>query len=355
MNGENRMSELFDVTIIGGGPAGLYSTFYSGLRNMKTKLIESQAQLGGKVLLYPEKMIWDAGGQPPILAHKFAEQLINQAKTFHPTILTNTKVDFIEKDSNNVFVITTNDGSKHYSKSIIMANGGGIINPQKLEIEGAEKYEMANLHYTVQSLKQFHNKRVLVSGGGNGAIDWAVELLDIAEEIIVAYRKDQLSAHEAQVVRLQESKKVTFLLNTTIERLIANKEKTKVKQVVLKKHDTDQTLLHGIDHIIVSHGYNRDASLEFANNSALKLKDNYYYEGTATGKTSQEGIFAAGDILSYEGKVNLLVGAFQDAVNAVNSAKTYIEPTADKIGMVSSHNEKFQEKNRQLIKQMLVQ
>lgn len=146
--------------------------------------------------------------QPPILAHKFAEQLINQAKTFHPTILTNTKVDFIEKDSNNVFVITTNDGSKHYSKSIIMANGGGIINPQKLEIEGAEKYEMANLHYTVQSLKQFHNKRVLVSGGGNGAIDWAVELLDIAEEIIVAYRKDQLSAHEAQVVRLQESKKL---------------------------------------------------------------------------------------------------------------------------------------------------
>lgn len=103
-------------------------------------------------------------------------------------------------------------------------------------------------------------------------------------------------------------------------------------------------MLHGIDHIIVSHGYNRDASLEFANNSALKLKDNYYYEGTATGKTSQEGIFVAGDILSYEGKVNLLVGAFQDAVNAVNSAKTYIEPTADKIGMVSSHNEKFQEK-----------
>ncbi|MEK9198700.1 NAD(P)/FAD-dependent oxidoreductase [Ureibacillus sp. 179-F W5.1 NHS] len=349
------MSEIFDVTIIGGGPAGLYSTFYSGLRNMKTKLIESQAQLGGKVLLYPEKMIWDVGGQPPIMGAQFVIQLIEQAKTFQPTILTNTKVDFIDKNDNNLFIISTNDGQKHYSKSIIMANGGGIYNPQKLDIEGAEKFEMTNLHYTVPSFKLFQHKRVLISGGGNGAIDWAVEMLDIADEIIVVYRKDQLTAHEAQVALLQSNPKVTILLNTTIEKLIANKEKTKVSEVVLKKHDTVEELYQPIDHIIVSHGYNRDASLQFSDETSLKLKDDYYYEGTATGKTSKEGIFAAGDILSYEGKVNLLVGTFQDAVNAVNSAKVYIDPLANKFEMVSSHNEKFQEKNRQIIQEMLVE
>lgn len=349
------MSEVFDVTVIGGGPAGLYSTFYSGLRNMKTKLIESQGQLGGKVLLYPEKMIWDVGGQPPILGSQFAKQLVSQAKTFHPTILTNTKVELIDKDLNGLFVITTHDGKKHYSKSIIMANGGGIINPQKLEIDGAEKFEMTNLHYTVPTLKPFQHKRVLISGGGNGAIDWAVELLDIAEEVIIAYRKSQLSAHEAQIERLKSNPKVTLLLNTTIERLISNKEKTKVHQVVLKKSDTNQTLLQKVDHIIVSHGYNRDASLQFTSTTSLKLKDDYYYVGTSTGKTSQDGIFAAGDILSFDGKINLLVGTFQDAVNAVNSAKSYIDPSAEKIGMVSSHNEKFQEKNRAIIKEMLVE
>lgn len=349
------MSEIFDVTIIGGGPAGLYSTFYSGLRSMKTKLIESQAQLGGKVLLYPEKMIWDVGGQPPIMGAQFVNQLIEQAKTFQPTILTNTKVDLIDKNDNNLFVITTNDGQKHYSKSIIMANGGGIIHPQKLNIEGAEKFEMTNLHYTVPSFKLFQHKRVLISGGGNGAIDWAVEMVDIADEIILVYRKDQLTAHEAQVNLLKSNPKVTILLNTTIEKLIANKEKTKVSQVVLKKHDTAEELHQHIDHIIVSHGYNRDASLNFSTETSLKLKDDYYYEGTATGKTSQEGIFAAGDILSYEGKVHLLVGTFQDAVNAVNSAKTYIDPLANQFEMVSSHNEKFQEKNRQIIQEMLVE
>lgn len=349
------MRDVYDVTIVGGGPAGLYSAFYSGLRNMKTKLIESQKELGGKVLLFQEKMIWDVGGQPPILGSQFVKQIISQAKTFNPTIITNTKVDFIEKDDTNLFIITTNDGVKHYSKSIIMAVGGGIINPQKLEIDGAEKYEMSNLHYTIPSLKPFQQKRVLISGGGNGAIDWAVELLDIAEEVIVAYRKDQFSAHEAQTARILADSKAKVLFNTSIERLIPNKEKTLIQQAVLKQDGKEESLLQPVDHIIVCHGYNRDASLGFAENINLSLKDNYYYEGTSKGHTSQEGIFAAGDILSFDGKVNLLVGAFQDAVNAVNSAKKYIEPTAESIGIVSSHNEKFKKQNKQIIRQILVE
>lgn len=346
------MTDLFDVTIIGGGPAGLYAAFYSGLRSMKTKLIECQPELGGKLLLYPEKMIWDVGGHPPVLGAVLARQLVQQALTFDPVILLNTKAERIDKDGENHFVITTHDGQQHRSKSVIMAIGGGIIRPKRLEIEGAEQFEGTSLHYTMPSLQTFRNKTVLISGGGNTAVDWAVELLDIARQVIVVCRKDVLSAHEAQADRLQNSGAV-LLLNSEIEQLTAGRNPASVSQAVVKNRLTGERRLLDVDHVIVNHGYLRDDALQFAGGLELAKKDDFYYEGTPTGRTSCPGIFAAGDILTYEGKVNLILGAFQDAVNAVNSAKAYIDPAAEKWEMVSSHHEKFKERNRALIRQMM--
>lgn len=120
------------------------------------------------------------------MGEQFVKQLIEQAKTFDPTILTGTKVDLIERH-NDIFVIHTAAGEKHYSKTVLLAVGGGIISPQKLTLEGAEKYEMSNLHYTVQSYKRFVDKDIIISGGGNAAIDWAVELSPIAKKPL--YRK----------------------------------------------------------------------------------------------------------------------------------------------------------------------
>jgi len=138
-----REQELFDVTIIGGGPAGLYSTFYSGLRGMKTKLIEYQAELGGKLHVYPEKMIWDVGGQPPITGEKLMAQLVEQGLTFQPTVQLNEKIISIAKDVFGNFVLEAESGQIHYSKTVIVAVGGGILNPQKLKVEGAERFEVA--------------------------------------------------------------------------------------------------------------------------------------------------------------------------------------------------------------------
>jgi ferredoxin/flavodoxin---NADP+ reductase len=342
---EEAQMELFDVTIIGGGPAGLYSAFYSGMRNMKTKIIEVQPILGGKVNIYPEKILWDVGGLPPIQAQHFVQNLINQAKTFSPTICLNTKVEQITKQG-EIFVISTDSGEIHYSKTIIVAVGGGILNPIKLEVEGADKYAMSNLHYTILGLKRFQNKRVLVSGGGNGAIDWAVELLPVAKEVTVIYRGEQLSAHESQVEKLKQHD-VNIMLNAEIQSLLSNRNQTRIAQVVISQNGN--SLLLPVDDVLVCHGYQREMSLSFADEIKPNVKDDYYLVSHGQCRTSVPGVFAAGDIIYYEDKVNLLAGAFQDAVLAVNSAKLYIDPKAEKYAMVSSHNEKFLEKNKDLV------
>ena len=338
--------EQFDITIIGGGPAGLYSAFYSGLREMKTKIIECQDTLGGKVRIYPEKRIWDVGGLKPILAHEFCENLIEQGLTFNPTVCLNEKVETIEKEENQ-FVITTNIGKRHYSKAIILANGGGVISPQKLEVEGAHRYELNNLHYTVGRIERFSGKHVLISGGGNTAIDWAVELMHVAKSVTVVYRNEALPAHEAQVRKLQENG-VNILLNATITSLQPNEEADCIGAAVISVDGTLQTL--EVDDVLINHGYNRESSVSFAP-EIEPSKQGDCYECTGKGVLSTEGLFAAGDNIAYDGKVYLLLGAFQDAVNAVNSAKQYIDPSSHSAGMVSSHNEVFKTRNEQFNKQ----
>lgn len=340
--------ELFDVTIVGGGPAGLYSAFYSGLRDLKTKIIEFQPTLGGKVNIFLEKMLWDVGGQPPIVAAQFIDNLVNQAMTFQPTICLETKVQTIRKEQ-HYFVIETNDGTAHYSKTVIIATGGGIYKPIKLAIDGAKKYEMTNLHYTIKGIDRFRNHDVLISGGGNGAVDWAVELLPIAKSVTLIYRKEELTAHEAQVRKLRESG-ASIMLNSELVSLQSNDEKTAIEQVVICRNGEHTTAK--MDDIIISHGYDREVSLDFDAAIRPERKDDYYLQSIGKCQTTVPGIFGAGDIVAYEDKVNLLIGTFQDAVLAVNSAKLYMNPEANHYAMVSSHNEKFREKNQALYAQI---
>ncbi len=343
--------DVYDMTIIGGGPAGLFSAFYSGLRGMRTKIIEFQTFLGGKVNVYPEKMIWDVGGVTPITGEKLIEQLIAQGRTFDPEVVLGEKVTSIAKGEDDIFVLHTASGAEHYSRTIILAVGGGILKPTKLNLEGAERYEVANLHYTVKSLSRFKDKTVLISGGGNSAVDWANELEPFAKKVYLTYRNETLKGHEAEVSKLFASS-VVCLLNTEIEKLMASSDQEAIERVLLRNKDDGAQVELAVDEVIINHGYERDKDLLSNSQVQIEMKNEWEVAGTPMSETSVPGVFAAGDILGHEGKLHLIAGAFQDAANAVNRAKQFITPDAYAWGMVSSHNEVFIERNRELKKQL---
>ncbi|WP_226641479.1 NAD(P)/FAD-dependent oxidoreductase [Mesobacillus subterraneus] len=344
-------NQIYDITIIGGGPAGLYSAFYAGLREMKTKIIEAQSDLGGKIHVYPEKVIWDVGGMGPITGANLIKQLKEQAMTFSPEVVLNEKIESISKDQ-DLFLLKAASGKVHYSKSVIVSIGSGILKPQKLKLEGAEKFEVSNLHYMVNSLKYFKDRTVVISGGGNSAIDWANALEPLAKKIYLVHRRDCFSGHESQVTQLMNSS-VECLFHSCITNLIAGQSRDSIAQVEITNQNTDETYLLPVDDVLVNHGFDQDASLLQNSDLETKMIDGFYIDGTATSETSVPGLFAAGDILKHEGKLNLIAGTFQDAANAVNKAKQFIEPEASHSAMVSSHNKVFSERNREMILQLV--
>ncbi|MET4560573.1 thioredoxin reductase [Lysinibacillus parviboronicapiens] len=334
--------ELYDVTIVGGGPAGLYTAFYSGMRDLKTKVIEYSSQLGGRMLIYPEKMIWDVGGVTPILGEQLIEQLVQQAKTFDPTIVLNQKVENLEKQADGTFVLTSSTGEKHYSKTVILAVGYGVLAMQKLEVEGADRFEVTNLHYTVQELEVFRNKHVLISGGGNSAVDWANELERIAASVTIVHRRDEFGGHEKNVLRMRES---TVDVRTPYEVVQLHGDEDLIKYVSIQHKETGVTERIKVDAVVVNHGLKCDyGALE---KWGINIQDGVTIVNEKR-ETNIEGLFGAGDFIDHPSKVRLIAGAFTDGVLALNSAKLYLEPDAPKVAYVSSHNIRFKERNKKI-------
>ncbi|WP_107923672.1 NAD(P)/FAD-dependent oxidoreductase [Lysinibacillus parviboronicapiens] len=334
--------ELYDVTIVGGGPAGLYTAFYSGMRDLKTKVIEYSSQLGGRMLIYPEKMIWDVGGVTPILGEQLIEQLVQQAKTFDPTIVLNQKVENLEKQADGTFILTSSTGEKHYSKTVILAVGYGVLAMQKLEVEGADRFEVTNLHYTVQELEVFRNKHVLISGGGNSAVDWANELERIAASVTIVHRRDEFGGHEKNVLRMRES---TVDVRTPYEVVQLHGDEDLIKYVSIQHKETGVTERIKVDAVVVNHGLKCDyGALE---KWGINIQDGVAIVNEKR-ETNIEGLFGAGDFIDHPSKVRLIAGAFTDGVLALNSAKLYLEPDAPKVAYVSSHNIRFKERNKKI-------
>ncbi len=341
--------ELYDITIIGGGPAGLYAAFYSGMRDMKTKLIEAKEELGGRLLIYPEKMIWDVGGVTPIRCEQLIKQMIQQAHTFDPTIVLGQQISGLERLEDGTMLLTAITGEQHHTRALVLALGYGVLKMAKLDIEGAERYELTNLHYTVQGLEGFRNKRVLISGGGDSAVDWANELEPIATNVTVVHRREQFGGHEKNVKRMKASS-VDVRTPYAVARLHGNVSGDAIEAVSIARMNAEGDLMEeteklGIDAVIVNHGLRGDFGSIVDWGMDMGKWDINVNEKLAT---NLPGIFVAGDTANYPSKVNLIAGAFTDAVLAVNSAKLHLEPAAAKVAYVSSHNAKFKERNKAL-------
>ncbi|MGG1635093.1 thioredoxin reductase [Paenibacillus sp. FSL A5-0031] len=339
----NEQLELYDVTIIGGGPGGLYTTFYSGMRDLKTKLIEAQDQLGGRMLTYPEKIIWDVGGVTPIRCEQLIAQLIQQAKTFDPTIVLGQQITDYERLADGTFMLTSLTGEKHHTRTVIMAIGYGIKKLAKLEIEGADRYEVTNLYYTVQELEKFRDKRVLISGGGDSAVDWANELESIAASVTVVHRRDSFGGHERNVSRMKQSS-VNVLTPYQVLALHSSNGES-IEKVTIAHMETEESKQIEVDAVIVNHGMKSDFGPIRDWGLDMGVWNANVGERMAT---NIPGIFGAGDFASFGSKVGLIAGTFTDGVLALNSAKLYMDPEAPEMAYVSSHNERFKEKNREL-------
>ncbi|KZR59837.1 NAD(P)/FAD-dependent oxidoreductase [Pseudobacillus badius] len=313
--------EIFDITIIGGGPVGMFTAFYAGMRQMSCKIIESLPQLGGQLsALYPEKYIYDVAGFPKVRAQELIDNLREQMNQFDPTVCLEEAVEELEKQGDGIFKLTTNAGV-HYTKTVVITAGNGAFQPRKLELEGSEKYEGKNLHYFINDLNQFAGKKVQVFGGGDSAVDWALMLEPIAEQVTIAHRRDKFRAHEHSVETMKNSK-VDIKTPFVPAELIGDE---RIEQVVLEEVKGDRKEVIDVDDVVVTYGF--VSTLGPIKNWGLEIEKNSIVVNSRM-ETNIEGIYAAGDICTYEGKVKLIASGFGEAPTAVSNAKVYIDPKA---------------------------
>ena len=321
MSGNQTYENMTDIIIIGGGPAGLFAAFYGGMRQASVKLIENMPQLGGQLsALYPEKYIYDVAGFPKVRAQELVDNLVEQLKLFNPEICLEERVLNVEKKDERFFEVTTDKGV-HYAKAVVITGGIGAFEPRKLELPEAEKYEKKNLHYFVQDLNVFKDKRVLISGGGDSAVDWALMLEPIAKQVTLIHRRDKFRAHEHSVDNLMNSK-----VNVVTPREItALHGEERIEKVTIADKKAGITEEIEVDDVIINFGF--VSSLGPIAEWGFDIEKGSIVVDSRM-ETSIPGIFAAGDITTYPGKLKLIAVGFGEAPTAINNAKVYIDPNA---------------------------
>lgn len=310
-----------DILIIGGGPAGMFAAFYGGMRQASVKLIESMPQLGGQLAaLYPEKYIYDVAGFPKVTAQELVDRLREQLTHFQQEICLEEKVLNVNKLDERLFEIIT-DKTKHYAKAVIITAGVGAFEPRRLELPEATGFEKKNLHYFVGDLQRFQGKKVLISGGGDSAVDWSLMLEPIAESVTLIHRRDKFRAHEHSVENLMNSK-VNILTSKEITALHGEESITKV---TLSDVKTLETIELEVDAVIVNFGF--ISSLGPIADWGIQIQGGSIIVDTRM-ETNIAGIFAAGDVTTYPGKLKLIAVGFGEAPTAINNAKVYVDPGA---------------------------
>ena len=324
------MTKDVDILVVGAGPVGLFTVFEAGLLGLKCHLIDNLDKIGGQCAeLYPEKPIYDIPGVPFQTAQQHVDALIEQIKPFEYEISLNERVDSISEDSNENNItrwrVATSDGQEFITKNIFIAAGAGSFEPRRPpNIENPDALMENGVSYAVQSKKRYENKDVIIFGGGDSALDWTVELADIAKSISLVHRRDAFrgAQHtEAQMRELVKQVKVNVLTPYQIHSIIGEDTVTGAE---LKNFDTKEIEEVAADELLFLFGLNKKLGpiLDWE----LELNEKKISVNTENFQTNKDGIFAVGDINDYPGKLDLILCGFHETTLAVQEAYRRIHP-----------------------------
>ncbi len=318
-----------DILIIGAGPTGLFTVFEAGLLKLKCHIIDGLPQPGGQLTeLYPKKPIFDIPGFPSVLAGDLVTNLMEQIKQFQPGFTLNEKAETVQKLEDGTFIVTTNKGTEHHAKAIAIAGGLGSFEPRKPLIEDIGFYEDKGVEYFVKDPELFRDKRIVVAGGGDSALDWSIFLSDVASEVTLVHRRNEFRGALDSVEKVQELKKSGKIRLITPAEItgIHGHERVEALDIEMEgghsKIETDYFIpLFGLTPKL---GALANWGLEIEKN-AIKVNNALDYQ------TNIEGIYAIGDINTYPGKLKLILCGFHEATlmcqsvyNKLNPGKKYV-------------------------------
>lgn len=314
-----------DIIIIGAGPVGLFTVFEAGLLKLRCHIIDVLPQPGGQLTeIYPKKPIYDIPGFPSILAGDLIDKLMEQIAPFKPGFTLGEKAVSIEETSDNKFIVTTENGTQHIAPNIAIAGGLGVFEPRKPPIANISQFENKGIDYMVKDPEKYRNKKIVISGGGDSALDWALFLKDVAAEIILVHRSTEFRGHLDSVQKIMDlsaAGKVRLLTNAEITHLDGNESLNKLG-VTIKGEDD----LHWIeaDHFLPLFGLS--PKLGPIANWGLNINKIAIEVNTLDYSTNVPGIYAIGDINTYPGKLKLILCGFHEATLMVQSAFKRIYP-----------------------------
>jgi thioredoxin reductase (NADPH) len=319
--------EIRDLTIIGGGPVGLFAAFYAGLRGVGCRIVDALPQLGGQLMaLYPEKYIFDVGGLPRILAKDLAKNMIEQGTQFGPEVVLGAEVQRLEREDGHIRLVTPK--GDYLTRTVVITAGKGALNPRVLECPGWHEHyrDEGGAHTHVRRPEDFRDKRVLLVGGGDSAVDWVLGLRGVAREVTLIHRRPEFRAHKASVEQMHAAAAAGEVsLRTPYELRELRGENGCISAAVIYNNETNEDLELPVDAVVALLGFKPDLGpigqwgLELEKNT---IKVNQLME------TNLPGVYAAGDVVHYPGKLELIALGYGEAAIAVNNAVHFLNPKA---------------------------
>jgi len=311
-----------DVLIVGAGPVGLFGAYYAGVRGLRVAVVDSLSQVGGQVsAMYPEKQIFDIAGFPAVSGRRLVENLVRQASPYDPIYLLGQEAQQLDRVAQDgLFVVKTSAGTEIAAGAIVVTGGIGTFTPRPLPV--GESFLGRGLEYFVPSSDEYAGRDVVVVGGGDSAVDWALMLHPVAASVTLVHRRDAFRAHHGSVELLRTSP-VEIITNAQVTAAAGNGELASIA-VAVAGEPAPRTIR--CQRLVAALGFT--ANLGPLRDWGFELHDNRHLVVDSAMRTNVPGIFAAGDISEYEGKVRLIAVGFGEVATAVNNAAVHVDPHA---------------------------